>query len=426
MGLVRSNDDALALGALALLAGALALAAHWSEPFPFPQASIDFAGIAEPAVGAEHAGPVPPLPVHAAGALGCVQPVPGLRAFRAVDWPSIVRTPLDGLVLTLEDPAGSRIAWELEVQAVAGSLGARGRPYLLGVVEDTSRGLTERVAAAELLRVLDPMAECAGAAASDGFRLADETLQALRLAASALRPFPLRCCAACRSLAAFGTADDLDGFLQTLVAPEDPASRDLAMWGLQAARGEQVALELTKLTCSSADPAAAEAAMIALDGCLRSRRRDELTPDLRDELARRVAALVIDADSPPTLRLRSLPLLCGLGGEPARTALQRVLRDPNTSAALAGAAANALLDRTGERALADPAELLDDGAALDAHPLEMAEAIVHATRAAGLDDELRSRARTCLSAIVERPASSAERSRAIRALASLDETLALQ
>ncbi len=426
MGLDRSNFAAAALSALALIAGSVVLAAHWAASIRWAQSSIDVAGVPEKTVAAEYADPLPRLAVPTAGAAECVQPVRSLRASQAVDWPSIVRAPLGGLARTLENPAGSRPNWDYEVQAVASSLGAGASPYLLSVVENTSRGLTERVAAAEMLRVLDACAEVGGDPAEGGVRFGDEALQALRLAGSTVQPFPLRCAAACRSLAGLGTAEDLAALLQALSSIDDPALRDIARWGLQSASGEQVALELATLACSSADPAASESAVIALEGSLRSRQCGELSPAVRGELEHRVGALVVSADSPPILRLRAIPVLCGLGGESARTTLQSLLRDPNTSASLAGAAANALLELSGNRALADPAQLFADGAALCAHPLEMTEAILRTTRRDKLDDGLRMKARACLRAIAEQPRSNKERGRAVMLLARLGDTSDLE
>jgi hypothetical protein len=330
------------------------------------------------------------------------------------------RPPWAALAMTLEDGSVAWPAWEIELEATAGSLGADSVGSLLAATTDPARSPSERVAAAELLRVLSRTPSCALSVGT--IELEPAALAGLRLASQNAEPPVLRCAAACRALAAFGAPFDHHVLVQALVFDPSAEMRQCAAWGLQSARGDAVALGLVAAASQAPDSPGAELALIALDHLLREGAG--LQDSARASVAHSIAQALLDPHSLPRARLRAVTLLGAVGPpgiDEARGALLEVLRDAKTEPTLARSAVNALGGLGDAQALRDLGELVQATELPQSHRFLAAEALARIADAAELDPAAREQSRTLLRRVAEEGATPSERKRAVIALAGFRE-----
>ena len=293
----------------------LVLAAQEQTDAPdAPDASL-VAQLAERAEPREPDRPLPvlppPLPVDAP-AVPMVSP--RSTADAAVLDERIEQT-VERMAATLRDGPLDRSGWETEVRALAGSLGEESMPRLLALAADGSLPDEQLVAAAELLR---PLSARPGGLPS---ALPEPALAALRRSLDE-RPRRPAATAAARALGALGERSDTERLLDQLV---DPESRSLASWGLQASPSVTLLDDLRSRLATSESRAAV---LTTMEGWARAADPGVLTGASREAAAAAVAALLDEVSLEPLARQRAVSALVALGGTSARSAVERICRDP--------------------------------------------------------------------------------------------------
>ena len=256
----------------------------------------------------------PPLPVDLP-AVPMVSP-PSTADAAALD-ARIERT-LERMAATLRDGPLDRSGWETEVRALAGSLGEESMPRLLALAADGSLPDEQLIAAAELLRPLS--ARPGGLPAA----LPEPALAALRRSFDE-RPRRPAATAAARALGALGERGDTARLLDQLI---DPESRSLASWGLQASPSVTLLDDLRSRLATDIDAESRAAVLTTMEGWARAADPGVLTGASREAAAVAVAALLDEVSLEPALRQRAASALVALGWASARSAVERICRDP--------------------------------------------------------------------------------------------------
>lgn len=320
------------------------------------------------------------------------------------------RDALGELALILEDAEATRPLWETAVHATAGSLGASCVDGVIALASDASSSASERVAAADVLRILASTEDPAAASCE----LSTVARKDLRTAAAERDPFPLRWAVANRLLVWFGDARDQLLLLQALLDPQNEEHGEMAAFVLQVSRSPAVVLELADAAARREDPRVQERALVALEWILREPRGLFPSPALRSQVASTIRQALAHPACRAQTRLRGIALLGTLGGDEAREALGNVLGDPRVSDQEFRAAAGAMA-ACGVTALHDLADFLADEVP-EGHRLGAAEAIVRAAPAA--PGARLAEARMLLRSVAKSAETSTERRRAVTVLAS--------